>query len=169
MICTFRLRKIRKMALRRPCKPEPVSRTASDHPKAALGGELRQTGQLPIQVRFLLPGGNPRVQGHTGWLVRWRGVENYRARGQLLGRHRQLASLPQAPRRLVGKSLLPGPGAQFHASIPSYTGIYDHIYQPRKMKDKWFIYGLLRSARQRPSRATFGRGALRCACLPRGE
>jgi len=64
------------------------------HPKTALGGELRQTGQLPIQVRFLLPGGNSGVQGHTGWLVGWRGVDNYRARGQLLGRPRQLASLP---------------------------------------------------------------------------
>src|ERR1700756_2212243 len=92
--------------------------------KAMLGGELRQTGQLPIQVRFLLPGGNSGVQGHAGWLARWRGVENYRARGQLLGRRRQLASLPQAPRRLVGKSLPPGPGSQFHVSIRVRMAIF---------------------------------------------
>jgi hypothetical protein len=31
------------------------------HPKTVLGGELRQAGQLPIQVRFLARGGNSGV------------------------------------------------------------------------------------------------------------
>lgn len=54
-------------------------------------------------------------------------MENHRARGQLFGGHRELASLPQTPRRLVGKPLLLGPRAQFHAPILPYTAIYGHI------------------------------------------
>jgi Pyridoxal-phosphate dependent enzyme len=55
-------------------------------------------------------------------------MENHCARGQLLGGHRQLASLPQTPRRLVGKPLLPGPRTQFHVLILPNTATYGYIY-----------------------------------------
>jgi hypothetical protein len=58
--------------------------------------------------------------------VCWRSVDNHRARGQLLGGHGQLASLPHAPRRLVGKPLLSEPNAQLHVTHTAVYGTYGH-------------------------------------------
>jgi hypothetical protein len=137
--CTFRLRKIRHRAWQRPFQPEPVSCTASSTRKPCLAENSVKPDRGRSKSTFW-PREETLAYKATTEGSFWRGVENHRARGQLLGGHRQLASLPQPPRGLslrkshvtlrlenrpkkgrrpglVGQSLLPGLGAQFHVAI----------------------------------------------------
>src|ERR1700751_3731810 len=59
MICTFGLRKIRKRALRRPFKPEPVSRTASTTRKPCLAENSAKRDSCLSKPAFCSPAINP--------------------------------------------------------------------------------------------------------------
>ncbi len=70
--------------------------------------ELGEPKPMPVQIRFWIGAGYPRVEGHAIGLCRLR-MHDHGSGRQLLGRSRQTPLLPHPPSRLVANALPLGP------------------------------------------------------------